>query len=266
MTSAQSSPRLETHAGLVVERHGSGYPVVFVHPSAGGLRSFDPIIPLLQGFESWVYARRGYAPSEPAPTPKTLADDAADLTAIVEAAGGRAHVVGASYGAVVALHAARSEAVRIEPPLVLFEPPLFAAGAPSKAAVARFARHLDMGELREAGRLFAAEVARLPSSLLDALPDEEPDPDELAGCRSDLEALAADSPDVERWAEVTMPVLLMQGTETWEPMPQTMDALGAALPSVTRCKLAGQSHFATHTAPELFAARIEEALRRPRSS
>jgi pimeloyl-ACP methyl ester carboxylesterase len=41
-------------------------------------------------------------------------------------------------------------------------------------------------------------------------------------------------------------------------MPATMDALAGALPEVTSVVWPGQSHFATHTAPALFA----ETLRR----
>jgi hypothetical protein len=43
-------------------------------------------------------------------------------------------------------------------------------------------------------------------------------------------------------------------------MPATMDSLAAALPCVTRAVLAGQAHFATHTAPALFATTITEFL------
>lgn len=39
-----------------------------------------------------------------------------------------------------------------------------------------------------------------------------------------------------------------------------MDALAAALPWVTRSVLDGQSHFATHTAPELFAGTLGKFL------
>jgi pimeloyl-ACP methyl ester carboxylesterase len=43
-------------------------------------------------------------------------------------------------------------------------------------------------------------------------------------------------------------------------MPQTMHLLAATLPSVTRAVLDGQSHFATHTAPTLFADTVRGFL------
>jgi pimeloyl-ACP methyl ester carboxylesterase len=244
---------------LAVRQSGSGRPLVLVHPSAGGLDSFDPILPLLDGRELWAYARRGYAPSAGCPRPKTFADDVADLQAVVAAAGGRVEVLGASYGATVALHAARADSSGIRS-LVLFEPPLFAAGPALEDVLTRYRARLGEGAPAAAGRLFAAEVARVPVPLLDVLTgsgdDTAADRAEAVGCLHDLEAMAADTRDLDRWADVSVPVLLVQGTATWAPMPATMDALAATLPRVTRAPLDGQAHFATHTAPELFARAV----------
>jgi len=242
---------------LAARRTGRGAPVVFVHPSAGGLDSWDPILPLLPDEpELWVYARRGYSPSEDGPRPKTFADDVRDLDAVLAAAGGSAHVVGASYGGTVALHAAATGNPAIRS-LTVFEPPLFAAGT---GALEPYRRLVTAGEYGAAARLFATEVARIPASLLAALPADDGDPAEAAGCLSDLEALAADSADVDRWGSIGVPVLLLQGGDTWAPMPETMDALASALPKAERVVLAGQSHFATHTAPALFAGALARFL------
>jgi pimeloyl-ACP methyl ester carboxylesterase len=242
---------------------GSGKPLVLVHPSSGGLDSFNPIAPLLDGHELWTYARRGYAPSNGCPRPKTFADDVADLQAVLTAGGGHADVLGASYGATVALHAARADSSGIRS-LVLFEPPLFAAGSALDDTLARYRAYLQKDALATAARLFAAEVAQVPGPLLDGLTatgdDGTVDRAEAVGCLHDLEAMAADTSDIDRWADITVPVLLMQGTETWPPMPATMTALAGTLPRVTRAFLDGQAHFATHTAPDLFARTVTEFL------
>jgi pimeloyl-ACP methyl ester carboxylesterase len=247
---------------LAVRRYGSGRPVVLVHPSAGGLDSFDPIIPLIDGHELWVYARRGYAPSDDCVRPKTFADDVADLRAVVSAAR-KAHVLGASYGATVVLHAARARIPDIRS-LVLFEPPLFAAGGRLADPLTRYRVLLAADELAPAARLFAAEVARVPAPLLDAVAGSEDnsagDRAEAVGCLHDLEAMADDTEDIARWAEISAPTLLMYGTDTWPPMPTTIDDLAHAIPCVTRRPLAGQAHFATHTAPALFAQTASEFL------
>ena len=123
---------------------------------------------------------------------------------------------------------------------------------------------LDEDALAFATRLFAAEVARVPAPLLDALAgfgdEATADRAEAVGCLHDLEAMAADTLDMERWANVTTPTLLVQGSETWQPMPATIDALAGSLPAARRAVLAGQAHFATHTAPALFARTVADFL------
>ncbi len=245
---------------LAVRRFGRGTPVVLVHGSAGGLDSFDPVVPLLRDrYEVWVHARRGYPPSDGCRHPKTYADDVADLRAVLAAARGSAHVVGASYGGTVALHAALAEPAGIRS-LTLFEPPLFAAGDELAPVLDEYRALLDAGDLGTAARLFAARVARVPAAILDALGPTDPDPAEAVGCLHDLEAMTADSTDVRRWTGIEVPVLLIQGAQTWAPMPATMDALADALPKADRVVLHGQSHFATHTAPDMFAAAVRRHL------
>jgi pimeloyl-ACP methyl ester carboxylesterase len=218
-------------------------------------------------FELWVYARRGYAPSDGCPRAKTFADDVADVEVVLAAAGGQAHLVGASYGGTVALHAVCAGNVAIRS-VALFEPPLFAAGPELATVLERFRALVATGDVPAATWLFADKVSRVPAAILDALAQgsdaqrdaaqEAAAAAEAVGCLHDLEALAADTLDISRWAHVDVPVLLMQGADTWAPMPATMDALADALPKVTRAVWQGQSHFATHTAPALFA----ETLRR----
>jgi pimeloyl-ACP methyl ester carboxylesterase len=277
---------------LAARRSGHGEPVVLVHGSGGGLDSWEPVTPLLADeFELWVYARRGYPPSDGCRRPKTYADDVADLRAVLAAAGGTAHIVGGSYGATVALHAAYGDGSAIRS-LTLFEPPLYAAGPAVTAVLDEFRGLLDAGEVAAAMRLFAAEVARVPAEILAALAeagadadaDAEPGADadadidadaapgaeadatrraaaEAVGCLHDLEAMAADPLDVQRWAGIDVPVLLMQGGATWAPMPATMEALAGVLSGVERAVLAGQAHFATHTAPERFVEPLRRFLR-----
>jgi pimeloyl-ACP methyl ester carboxylesterase len=247
--------------------------VVLVHGSAGGLDSWDPVVPLLEdAFELWVYARRGYPPSDAVRRPKTYADDVTDLRAVLAAAGGSAHVVGASYGATVALHAAATGAAPIRS-LAVFEPPLFAAGAAAASVLGPYRELLATGDLDAAARVFAERVARVPVAVLDmvagataaAAPADAAQraaaAAEALGCLHDLEAMAADSEDVTRWASLAAPILLLQGGETWAPMPAAMNSLADALPEAHRVVLPGQSHFATHTAPELVAAALREFLR-----
>jgi pimeloyl-ACP methyl ester carboxylesterase len=251
-----------------VRRVGRGTPVVLVHGSAGGLDSWDPIVPLLSDeFELWVYARRGYAPSEQPVRQKTFADDVRDLKAVLAEVARPAHVVGASYGGTIALHAALASVPAIRS-AVVFEPPVFAAGSQLKCVLDQYRDLLQAGELSAATMLFARNVSRVPDVILAALADaNDGDGDrgdaaaEAVGCLHDLEAMAADEVDLQRWGKIDTPVLLMQGSDTWPPMPETMDVLALAMPNADRLVLPGQSHFATHTAPALFAESVRDFAR-----
>ena len=176
---------------------------------------------------------------------------------MLAAAGAPAHLVGSSYGATLALHAAGIDGVRS---LSLYEPPLFAAGPRLAPVLAAYRGRLAAGDEAGATLLFLREVARVPEALLAALAGAEPDPAGAVGSLHDLEAMAADDGDVGRWSAVSLPTLVMQGADTWDPMPATMDRLAAALPRAERVVLAGQAHFATSTAPGLVADTLRRFL------
>jgi pimeloyl-ACP methyl ester carboxylesterase len=249
---------------LVVRRVGSGDPVVLVHGSGGGLHSWATVADQLAGnYELWVPARRGYGPSDAPPGIKSFADEIADLVAVLEAAraasGGPVHLVGASYGATLSLHTASADPRHLRS-LAIFEAPLFAAGANTVPMLDRYRSAFE----RDDARAMAAalnDVTRVPAEIVAAFAagaaDREPDPVEArrsaVGWLHDLEALAGDGTDLTRWSSITVPTLVMQGADTWEPMPTTMNALARTIPRARQIVWPGQSHFATMTAPALVA-------------
>ncbi|MFH9293561.1 alpha/beta fold hydrolase [Streptomyces sp. NPDC017520] len=258
---------LESFDGTAIgyRQLGSGPPVVMVHGSGGGLHSWQPVAEhLTDQFELWMPARRGYAPSGLGRSPKRFADEVGDLEALIAKIGSPVHLVGMSYGASVALHAtATGLPVRS---LVLWEPPLYAAGEELAPVLGEFSALTANGDRRQADRLLAEKVARVPAALLDLMDAGEPaenEPDDAPGWRCDLESMAADSVDVERWSLVSVPTLLMRGADTWQPMPATLDRLATALSHVTYTTFPGQMHFAPSVVPEAVAAEIARFL--PRS-
>ncbi|MGY5070141.1 alpha/beta fold hydrolase [Streptomyces griseus] len=257
---------LESFDGTAISyrRLGSGPPVVLVHGSGGGLHSWQPVAEHLSArFELWMPARRGYAPSGPGRSPKRFADEVGDLEALIAEVGRPVDLVGMSYGATVALHAVASGLpVRS---LVLWEPPLYAAGEELTPVLDEFAELSANGDRRRADRLLAEKVARVPAALLDLMDAGEPaddEPDDALGWHRDLESLAADSADLGRWSTVTVPTLLMRGADTWQPMPETLDRLANALPHVACTTFPGQMHFAPSVVPEAVAAEITRFLSR----
>ncbi|MEU8995428.1 alpha/beta hydrolase [Streptomyces caniferus] len=265
--SSGATTSFESFDGTAIScrRMGSGPPVVMVHGSGGGLHSWQPVAErLADRFELWTPARRGYAPSGPGRSPKRFADEVGDVRTLIDRIGRPVHLVGMSYGATVALHAtAAGLPVRS---LVLWEPPLYAAGEELTPVLARFEELTAHGDRRQADRLLAEKVARVPAALLDLMDAGEPaddEPSDAPGWCRDLESMAADTVDVERWSAVTVPTLLMRGADTWQPMPETLERLATVLPHVTHVTFPGQMHFAPSVVPEAVAAEIARFL--PRS-
>jgi pimeloyl-ACP methyl ester carboxylesterase len=96
-------------AELEYEVSGKGAPVVFIH-GAFIADTFRPLLaePSLAGrYRLILYHRRGYAGSSRASEPVSVAQQAADCRALLHHLGvERAHVVGHSYGGIVALQLA----------------------------------------------------------------------------------------------------------------------------------------------------------------
>ncbi|WP_454788270.1 alpha/beta fold hydrolase [Mycolicibacterium lutetiense] len=250
---------------LAWETTGTGAPVVFVHGSSGGLDSWAHIGRRLTGHQVVRYARRNHPPSAVGVSPNSFAVEAADLEqvlrSVTDASGTGAHVVGGSYGATVALHAAVADTDRIAS-LALFEPPLLLSGAHLLPVLDLYRRLCAEARYAEAVELFAREVACVPSELVEAasfeVESEEIGRITTLSAGADLEAMAHDGRDVDRWAAITVPVLLMQGGSSWPPLPEGMDRLAAVLPHAERVVWSDQSHFATAMVPE----RVAEALQR----
>ncbi|GIE82438.1 hypothetical protein Aph02nite_83880 [Actinoplanes philippinensis] len=251
--------------GLVVRRRGAGDPVLLLHGSGGGLHSWAPVAELLAGrHESWMPARRGYHPSDVPSGPKSFADEVADVLAVLAAIGRPAHLAGGSYGATLALHVAAAEPARLRS-LAVFEPPLFAAGHTLAPLLGRYRAALAADDQAAMSDVLN-EVTRVPPAVVAAFRaaagDRRPDPATSTGWLHDLEALTADTTVPASWSTITVPALIMQGADTWDPMPATMDALAEALPTARRVIWPGQSHFATMTAPGLVADALRDFWQR----
>jgi pimeloyl-ACP methyl ester carboxylesterase len=121
---------------LAYERHGEGAPVVLLHPGFVA-NAFAPLLsePSLAGYQLIAYHRRGYGASAPVPVPFDIAQHAADCLALMDHLEvTQAHLVGHSFGANVALEAARMAPGRVHS-LALLEPPLPWAMQPDSLAV-----------------------------------------------------------------------------------------------------------------------------------
>ncbi|WP_192498694.1 alpha/beta fold hydrolase [Ornithinimicrobium pratense] len=189
-----------------VQIWGSGARVVLVHGSlTTGPLEWDAQRPLAeQGYQLVVPTRRAYAATG------VGEDFLVDGQDVAELLGDGAHLVGHSYGALVALVAARErpEAVRS---LLLAEPPLFeatdhpAAGALQEGLVRLLARPVSDREFLTAFlQLVGTDVADLPPELVDELSAMVP---ALRGARQPWQARVP----VAELADAAFPIVVVSG-------------------------------------------------------
>ncbi|SHE68035.1 alpha/beta fold hydrolase [Streptoalloteichus hindustanus] len=261
-------------AELAWERAGSGDPVVLVHGSWDDRRSWDRVVPALARAHSVVrYDRRGHSESTAPPGQGSIVEDAEDLLAVVDAlAGGRAHLVGHSYGASVVLLAAarRPSAVRS---VTAHEPPLFAllredpaAAAPLAEAAGwmrRAAELIESGDAEGGARAFVehvgfgagaweglfgpearATIVRNAHTWL----DQHRDPDRLAVDPSAL-------------ANAGVPVAVTTGTATLPTYRAVVAALTRRLPELTVLPVSGAGHAPHISHPDVYADLLLTRLR-----
>jgi pimeloyl-ACP methyl ester carboxylesterase len=228
-------------ARLAVRDRGGDEPVVLLHPGfvADGMA---PLFaePALGAYRLVAYQRRGYGRSDRTTGPVTVADQAGDLLALLEARGiGRAHLVGHSFGANVALEAALTAPERVAT-LALLEPLLGFAVAPATAqfvldTAAESYRRLGEGDPAGAvdGWLTAAFDPGYREILEGALPGA------FRQAVRDAEApFAVEVPSLRGWPRgpedlrrVTQPALSVRGADgTWPGFRETHQALCSWLP------------------------------------
>ena len=137
-------------AELEYEVSGRGEPAVFIH-GAFIADTFRPLLAepsLASRYQLILYHRRGYAGSSHPSEPVSVARQAADCRALLHHLGvERAHVVGHSYGAIVALQLAL-ESPGVVHSLALLEPGLM-VGASAQGYRESLARGVE--RYREAG-------------------------------------------------------------------------------------------------------------------
>ncbi len=109
---------------LEYEVQGVGEPILFIHGSAIA-NTYSTLMPepLLSSYQLIRYHRRGFAGSSSVEAPFDMHDQAADVVALLEYLGiPKAHIVGHSYGASIALQLSLDYPERVHS-VVLMEPP-----------------------------------------------------------------------------------------------------------------------------------------------
>ena len=235
-------------------RLGTGPSLVIVH---GSITTGDAYLQfaniLAEKFTCYVMDRRGRRRSGDA-ADYAIEREYEDVQALLKVAGPEAHLFGHSFGAIIALGAAlRSSMGR----LILYEPPL-----PIRGSIA--------GSMLEIYRT-AVEENRLDDALVFGLEHfAGTSAEEIALIRSkpqwsrqvylaptwvrELEAIDNLGPNLDRYKNLNMPVLLLTGTSSKDyPLRAASEVLSTILPHASLEHLQGQGHTAHLTAPQMLA-------------
>jgi pimeloyl-ACP methyl ester carboxylesterase len=238
---------------------GKGPIVVASHCSSASHKEWLPLIEELKS-EWRVLAPDfiGYGQSQPWPAtePFSTAADVQVLLAVAKKARGPLHLLGHSYGAALALEAARTLGSRVKS-LTLIEPVSFhllrLEGRPEWAEVEGLGRAVlgavAKGDDREAAKAFMTywlgrtrwwlSPERFKTAIAATIP------------KVALEfSIAIDAPTtLQDYAKITAPTLLIVGSKTRAPARAVTDLLAGALPNAERTILQGAGHMSPFTHP-----------------
>jgi pimeloyl-ACP methyl ester carboxylesterase len=249
-------------AGASFREAGAGVPVVCLHASASSSGQWRPLMERLAGhFRSLAVDLYGYGQS-PAwldERPLALADEAALIEPVLEAAGDRVHVIGHSYGGAVALKAALVRPARLRS-LILFEPVLFGvlmAEDPRQPAAREIAAvrddtvaAVDRGDLDTAGARFvdywmgAGTWAAMPAPRRQAVASA------MSKVKAEWLAVFTEPTPLPALAALDVPTLLVVGSNSPASSRGVARLLAKTLPCVTTVEIEGVGHMAPVTHPD----------------
>jgi pimeloyl-ACP methyl ester carboxylesterase len=245
---------------IAFEQSGSGPPLVLVHGTTADHTRWAPVLSALEErFTVYAIDRRGRGESDDA-TEYALEREAEDVAAVADSIDEPVILLGHSYGAICSLEAAlRTDTLRR---LILYEPPLPVSDhdLDTEDVLDRMAALVDDGENEQALVQFFREIAQVPATELDALRSAPNWPARVDAAHTAIREERARKGyefDAARFAGLTIPTLLLSGSESAPFLKDATDVLNDALPNSRIVVLDGQAHAAMNTAPELF---IDEVL------
>lgn len=246
---------------------GAGPIVVFVHGGLGRGSGWLGVTGLLR-FTCVMLDQRGHGASDWGGGPR-LAPAVKDLLDVIDEIGPIHALVGHSYGALVALEAARQATSTQIPRLAVYEPPLSLAGPiMDRERLAHISSAVAAGDWEEALRLhLGSAIGGMSSTDADAFAsnpmlraafaDLVVQAPSIAPCLETVVTLD----DAEPYGRIDVPTLLLVGSESVDvPFRRTIDALHRSIPDSDVAILDGQTHLATMFAPHLIAEALSGLL------
>jgi pimeloyl-ACP methyl ester carboxylesterase len=249
---------------VTVGDRGAGDPVVLVHSSGTSGAQWGPIVPgLAATYRVLTPDLLGYGGTAAWPDRDVfqLDADVAIVSSVIASAAAPVHLVGHSYGGLLALAATLADPASVRS-LTVYEPVAFGVLAGNDAAGEAdlegagdpgFLDPVTGGDARWMERFVdywggAGTWARLPSPRKDAMT--------ATGRKTFLEvrALLADRTPAEAYAAIRCPTLIMGGTRSPAAAQGVCRVLATVIPGARREVLEGAGHMAPVEAPRRFAA------------
>jgi pimeloyl-ACP methyl ester carboxylesterase len=257
---------------LTYDLSGNGEPLVLIHGSWGERQTWGLVITALaESFRVISYDRRGHGESSASPDIGTVHDDVADVVAVIdELADGRAHLVGNSYGACIALRMAAAHPERLAR-MVCHEPPMLGVleadddGKPiadeERRKLGEVRQRLERGDYADAAEYFVERVAfgpgawsELPPPLQQMFVKHAPT---FLGELRDGDALGA---DLESLRQLKTPILLTHSPDSPAFFAPIVERLAILLPNARRRLLSDIGHVPHMTHPDEYAPVVLDFL------
>ena len=250
---------------IAFDRQGEGPAVILVGGALSDRSASAPLAGLLaSGFTAISFDRRGRGDSGDT-RPYAVAREVEDIEALIDAAGGKANLVGFSSGAALALEAAAALGPKVGK-LAIYEAPYDEAGG----AADKWRRYrAEQAELLAAGRgaeavehhLKFVGVPQPAMAEMKASPMWQGMAAMAQTLPHDVAVIGEDrSVPVDRAARVTAEALVMDGGANRETMPfmrASADRIAGAIPKARRRTIEGQGH---NVSPQAIAPVLVEFL------
>jgi pimeloyl-ACP methyl ester carboxylesterase len=242
---------------LSVRRSGEGDPLVLVHGSLSGINAFSMVELTFAGrYSTWVYDRRGRGGSGDGPE-YSLDREIEDLEAVLEAAGGPAHVLGHSYGAIIALAAAASGVSMRS--LALYEPPVLQDRL-DRAVVDRVVSLVGEGDIDRAIAVMTVELAGISEEEIAVPRSVKTTWNQLRDAAGAIERELAVVEKID-WSRLDLPVadrpvLVLRGGRDAAPVYPRLEDLPRFVTDPEIVTIPDQGHVAVNYAPFEFAGYV----------
>lgn len=246
-------------------RAGSGPPLVLVHGTSGVYTRWAPVLPALEErFAVYAIDRRGRGESGDSPT-YAIEREFEDVAAVVDAIGEPAHLLGHSFGGILALEAALlTENIRR---LVLYEGiPIPDVPPFPEGTTERLQALLDAGDREELLTTFYLEVVRVAPDEIDRFRSLPEWAARLASAHTlprEMCAIEEYYFDPQRFQDFPTPTLLLRGGASPPFVKTASEAMNKILPKSQIAVLSEQGHIAYQTAPDLFVREVLAFLNGP---